>query len=120
MKAIMPVKNNNGLDAELNPRFGRTPFFAVVDIDSEEVEFVNNSAQNAASGAGVEAAQIVADQKADLMFTPRIGPRAFTGLNKLKMKVYLAEGSIKDAIDAYKNDELEEVDKPTNAAQHDH
>lgn len=116
----MPVKNDNGWEAELNPRFGRTPFFAVINIDNDELEFINNTAQNAPSGAGVEAAQIVADQKADLMFTPNVGPRAFSGLEKLNMKVYLAEGTIKEAVTAYKNDELKEVNKPTNEAQHDH
>lgn len=120
MKAIMPVKNDNGWKAELNPRFGRTPFFAVVDLDKEKIEFVNNTAQNAASGAGVEAAQLVADQKADLMFTPNVGPRAFRGLEKLNMQIYLAQGNIKEAVEAYKNDELEEVNEPTNEAQHDH
>ena len=120
MKVIMPVKNDNGWEAELNPRFGRTPFFAVVNIEEEELEFIDNTAQNAPSGAGVEAAQIVADQKADLMFTPNVGPRAFTGLEKLHMKIYLANGTIKEAIEAFKNDELEEVSEPTNEAQHDH
>lgn len=120
MKVIMPVKNDNGWEAELNSRFGRTPFFAVVNMDKDELEFINNTAQNAPSGAGVEAAQIVADQKADLMFAPNVGPRAFSGLEKLNMKIYLANGSIKNAVKAYKNDELEELSEPTNEAKHDH
>lgn len=120
MKAIMPVKNNNRWEAELNSRFGRTPFFAVVNIEEDKLEFIDNTAQNAPSGAGVEAAQIVADQKADLMFTPNVGPRAFSGLKKLNMKIYLANGTIKEAVEAYKNDELEEVNEPTNEAKHDH
>ena len=120
MEVIMPVKNNNGWEAELNPRFGRTPFFAVVNIEKNSLEFINNTAQNADSGAGVEAAQLVADQDSDFMFTPNVGPRAFSGLKKLNMKIYLANGTIQEAVEDYKNDELEEVNEATNKAQHDH
>ncbi|MFW6266585.1 MAG: NifB/NifX family molybdenum-iron cluster-binding protein [Halanaerobiales bacterium] len=120
MKAIMPVKDNNDWEAELNPRFGRTPYFAVVDLEEESLEFIKNSAQNAASGAGVEAAQLVADQKADIMFTPNIGPKAFSGLQSLNLEIYMAKGTIEKAVKDYKNDELKKVSKPTNRAYHDH
>lgn len=43
------------VDAQVDPRFARAPWFAVFDTDSGEVEFKDNS-QNmqAAHGAGIE------------------------------------------------------------------
>lgn len=118
MRAIMPVKEENGWDSELNPRFGRTGFFAVVDLDQDKIEFIENKASNAASGAGVQAAQFVADQDVDIMFTPNVGPKAFSGLNRLNLKIFLANGKVKEIIRSYKNGELKEANEPTNEAQH--
>mgnify|MGYP002683211621 CR=1 FL=1 len=54
----------SGLDAPMDPRFGRCPFFVVVDLDSMSEISISNANVNARSGAGIQAAQEVARQGA--------------------------------------------------------
>ncbi|MHC1579752.1 MAG: NifB/NifX family molybdenum-iron cluster-binding protein, partial [Candidatus Alkanophagales archaeon] len=46
-----------GLDAEVDPRFGRCRYFVIVDTETMEYEAVRNESADAPGGAGVQAAQ---------------------------------------------------------------
>ncbi|MEA2090316.1 MAG: NifB/NifX family molybdenum-iron cluster-binding protein, partial [Thermoproteota archaeon] len=48
------------LDAQVDPRFGRCPYFVVVDSETMRFEVVPNVASRAMGGAGIQAAQIIA------------------------------------------------------------
>ena len=51
------------LDSEVDPRFGRARYFVIVDTDTGESRAVDNEQNlNAAQGAGIQAAQLVATQ----------------------------------------------------------
>jgi len=53
MKIIVTAKNNSGIESELDSRFGRANYFAIVDTESMDVNFIENSAAEASSGAGI-------------------------------------------------------------------
>ncbi|MFN2341364.1 MAG: NifB/NifX family molybdenum-iron cluster-binding protein [Halanaerobium sp.] len=116
MKIVVSVNNNTGLDAELDPRFGRADYFAIFETGTEEVDFINNAAKNAASGAGIQAVQTVADQGVNAVISGNIGPKAYDALQAADIKVYVsASGTLKDVIKTYEAGELDEVSGPTNA-----
>jgi predicted Fe-Mo cluster-binding NifX family protein len=48
-----------GLDAPIDPRFGRCPFFVLVDKESAAAESVPNTSTSAAGGAVIQAAQML-------------------------------------------------------------
>lgn len=50
----------SGLDAPMDPRFGRSPFFVIVDTESMSENSIANTNVDAASGAGIQAAQDIA------------------------------------------------------------
>jgi len=54
-----------GLDAEVDPRFGRCNQFVVVDIDEMKAESFPNESALATGGAGIQAAQKVAELGVD-------------------------------------------------------
>lgn len=65
-----------GLDAAVDPRFGRCACFVLVDRDSGAVETVANPFQDAAGGAGTQTAQWVVNQGVDAVLTGQCGPKA--------------------------------------------
>ena len=107
MKIVITAQGGS-LDANVDPRFGRAGYFVVVNPDTMEFEAVDNK-QNlqAFSGAGVQAAQIVAEQGVSAVLTGNCGPNAFRTLKAADIKVFAgASGTVKEAITAYKSGSL--------------
>jgi len=105
---IAITAQGGSLDAKVDPRFGRARYFVVVDPDTTEFEVVDNE-QNiqAAAGAGVQAAQTVAEHGAVAVLTGNCGPKAFRTLKAADIEVFMGlSGTVKDAITAYKSGDL--------------
>ncbi|MCW8802482.1 MAG: NifB/NifX family molybdenum-iron cluster-binding protein [Candidatus Bathyarchaeota archaeon] len=106
--------SSNTLDANVDPRFGRCPYFVIVDSETMESEVVSNDSTNASHGAGIQAAQTVANTGATVVITGNVGPNAFKVLSATGIKVITGvSGSIKEAVEKYKNGELQETTNPT-------
>jgi predicted Fe-Mo cluster-binding NifX family protein len=116
LKIAVPAQDSD-LDAKIDMRFGRAKCFIVVDPDTWEFEVVDNK-QNiqAPAGAGIQAAQIVADHGADVLIAGNCGPKAFKTLKAADIKVFTGpDGTIREAVNSYKNGEL----KPAEGANVD-
>ena len=100
-----------GLDGELDPRFGRAAAFIIYDTATREHEVVNNTQNlNAAQGAGIQSAQLVAEQGAEALITGHCGPKAFRVLKSAGIKVFTSDmRKITEAITAFENGELQEA-----------
>ncbi len=70
------------LDATVSPRFGRCPYFVIVETTTMGYEAIPNNNANSASGAGIAAAQEVARRGIDAVLTGRFGPNASQALPK--------------------------------------
>jgi predicted Fe-Mo cluster-binding NifX family protein len=91
-------------ESPVDHRFGRARFFALCDLESGEWAFHDNKQNlDALQGAGIQAAQQVADLGAGAVITGHCGPKAFAALIAGEIAVYQeASGSVKDALDAYR------------------
>ncbi|MEJ5348189.1 MAG: NifB/NifX family molybdenum-iron cluster-binding protein [Desulfosoma sp.] len=92
------------LEAQVDPRFGRAGYFLLVDTETMAFEVLSNS-QNlqAAQGAGVQAASLVARHKPSAVLTGNCGPKAFQVLQAAGIPVFTGvSGSVKDAVASYK------------------
>lgn len=105
----------SGLDALMDPRFGRCPFFVIVDLDSMSETTIPNANVNATSGAGIQVAQEMAKQGAAALITGNIGPNAMQTLSAAGIDVYLHQGagSVRDVLEKFKRGELAKVAGPT-------
>ena len=113
MKIAISSKGNT-LDSELDPRFGRCAYFIIVDPDTMEWEALSNEAAQTGGGAGISAAQLIADQKATVVITGNCGPNAFQSLRAAKVRVFTgASGRIKDVIDHFQKGQLTEITEPS-------
>jgi predicted Fe-Mo cluster-binding NifX family protein len=105
----------SGLDAPMDPRFGRCPFFVVVDLDSMSENSIPNSNVTASSGAGIQAAQEIAKQVVSALITGNIGPNAMQTLSAAKIDVYQYQegGSVKDVVEKFQRGELTKIAGPS-------
>ena len=107
-----------GLDAEVDPRFGRCNQFVVVDVDEMTAESFPNKSALATGGAGIQAAQTVAELGVDVVLTGTVGPNAFQTLSVAGVRVMTgARGTIGNAVKMFNNGELTETSAP-NVASH--
>jgi predicted Fe-Mo cluster-binding NifX family protein len=113
MKIAVTSKGNR-LDAQVDPRFGRCQTFIVVETEDMSFEAVDNSSAAAGGGAGIQAAQLIADKDAEVLLTGNCGPNAFKTLEAAGIKVAVGvSGSIQEAVEEYKNGKLTATNGPS-------
>ena len=101
------------LNAELDPRFGRCPYFILVDSDTMNFEAIDNSSAMSSGGAGISAAQLIAGKGVNAVLTGSCGPNAFEALSGAGIKVITGlSGSVKDAVDKFKSGQLNPISQP--------
>jgi predicted Fe-Mo cluster-binding NifX family protein len=100
-----------GLEAQVDERFGRAASFVLYDTESRGVTTIDNKQSlNTAQGAGIQAAEAVARAGAECLITGHCGPKAFRTLAAAAIRVYTgASGSVAQAIDAYERGRLKEA-----------
>jgi predicted Fe-Mo cluster-binding NifX family protein len=103
-----------GLDALLDPRFGRARMFVIYDDETKDFSAIDNMQNlNAAQGAGIQSAQIVSKSGAKILITGHCGPKAFQALKAAGISIFTAsQTSIADALDLYKKGSLSEATNP--------
>jgi predicted Fe-Mo cluster-binding NifX family protein len=119
MKIILSTSSPN-LDAEIDPRFGRGATLLVVDTDTMQAEGHPNPGVNASGGAGIQAAQFIADQKAEAVISGDFGPNAFDALHAAGIAMYLYGDcrTAREAIERFQAGKLQSVGAPTQRGHH--
>ena len=99
MKIVISAKGPD-LEAQVDPRFGRSSYFLVVNPDSMEYEVLSNG-QNvqAGQGAGIQAAALIARQHPGALLTGNCGPKAYHTLLAAGISVFLGvAGPVREAV----------------------
>ncbi len=103
------------LDEALDPRFGRTAGFLVVDPVTLDFTYLDNgSSQAMAQGAGIQAAEIVANSGAKVVLTGYVGPKAFRALEAAGIRVgqNLDNMTVRKAIELFNNNAVDWAQQP--------
>ena len=109
MRIVIPVFEENGLDAKICDHFGRTPFFAVVDLDKSGHVLGQNTVSNS-GGHFCEGISFILNLKPDLMIAYGMGQRVVRNLQSAQIAVLRTDAAtVKEAIEAYNRGELEEL-----------
>ncbi len=112
MKVVVTAAGGD-LDAKVDPRFGRAPYFLVVETDDMSFEAVENAAADASGGAGIQAAQTVAGAGAKAVLTGNCGPNAHRTLQAAGIAVVVGvAGTVRKAVERYLKDEYAEAEGP--------
>lgn len=107
--------SSNGvtLESNVDPRFGRCSYFIFYDTDSDIFEHIDNQAQQAMGGAGIQTGQMIEKYGAKAVITGNVGPNAFRVLSSASIKVYSGvSGKVNDAIKKLKEGKLTETSAP--------
>ena len=99
--------NEKDLGAEVCPSFGRAPYFLFYDSVTKEVYYLDNEAVASQGGAGIRAAQVIADHGVKALIAPRCGENAAEVLTKAEVFVYHSiPGTARQNIEAHLNNQL--------------
>ena len=102
------------LDSQVDRRFGRCPYYLIVDSESLDFEVVTNAAAGAMGGAGIQAAQSMVGKGVKAVITGNVGPNAFQTLSAAgKVIIVGASGTVREAIEQLKRGELRETKTST-------
>ncbi len=113
MKVCLSSTANN-LDAQLDPRFGRCAYLLIVDTETLQFEAIPNLAAGTAGGAGIQAAQTIANKGAKVLITGNVGPNAFRALSAANIDIITgASGTIREVIEKFKRGGLKKTGTPT-------
>jgi len=94
----------SGLDAQVDPRFGRCQYFTIVDTDTMEFESIENANIAASGGAGIQSAQFIASKGVETVLTGNVGPNAYTTLQAAGVKIITGvSGTVREVVEAYKS-----------------
>ena len=95
--------NNSNVDSPFEPRFGRAAGFIIFDSDTGESRFVDNSSNaEVAGGAGVQTAQLLADQGVQVVISGTFGPKAEQALQAGKIEMVTADsGTVRELAENY-------------------
>ena len=100
------------LDSPLDPRFGRCVYFVIVDTPTMESTAISNPGAASGQGAGVQAAQAVANAGAEAVIASNFGPNAHQALAAGEITVCIANGgSVREAVEALRRGELQVLEQ---------
>lgn len=111
---ICITAQNNDLNSEIDPRFGRCKYFIIVNTDTMEFEAIFNENATGTGGVGIQAGQLMAEKKVSSVITGNVGPNAFTTLKAANIIVYTnVKGSVINAIEEFKKNNLTKSNNPS-------
>ncbi|WP_319779845.1 NifB/NifX family molybdenum-iron cluster-binding protein [Maridesulfovibrio sp.] len=95
--------NNSNLDSPFEPRFGRASGFVVFNSETGENHFVDNGGNSQLSqGAGIQTAQLLADQGVNVAISGTFGPKAEEALRAGSIEmVTVNSGTVRELAENY-------------------
>lgn len=117
MKIAISLKEDKGLDSPISSIFGRCPFFMLINPEDNTYSVIPNQAKSASGGAGIQAAQMIANQDVEAIISGNIGPKALEVIQAANIAVYqFQEGSVHKALESFNAGELTALNKPSTGA----
>ncbi len=97
-----------GLDAPIEPRFARAPFFVFIETGTGEIHSVANALCGGPGGAGPRVVQFIAEYGADALITGRLGENAERSLQAAGIPAYAInrETTVGEALEAFRQGTL--------------
>lgn len=94
-----PTLNDN-----VEARFGRCPYFLIIDTDTMEIEPIQNPNISLGGGAGIQSAQLMAEKGVSAVLTGNCGPNAFSVFGAAGINVITGvTGQVRNAVEQFKS-----------------
>ncbi|MCL5271346.1 MAG: NifB/NifX family molybdenum-iron cluster-binding protein [bacterium] len=95
------------LDAKVDPRFGRCPYFLVLGTDDLTSEALGNPNVALGGGAGIQSAQFMTERGVRHVLTGNCGPNAHQTLSAAGIGVIVGcSGTVREAVEQWRTGRL--------------
>jgi len=112
MKIAVSSTGKN-IESKVSDIFARCPYFIIAEIKDQKIdktEIIENKSTDQMSGAGISAAQLMAEKNVNAVITGNVGPRAFDVLKQFNIEIYRGEGKVKEAVEKFIEGKLEKFE----------
>ena len=91
------------LDDSVEARFGRCPYFLIIDTDTTQYEAIENPNIALGGGAGIQSAQLMSEKGVTTVLTGNCGPNAFNVFGQAGIQVIVGvSGPVRNAVEQFK------------------
>ena len=94
--------------------FARCSYFVIAEIENKEIkryEAIKNESENQMGGAGISAAQLMAEKNINAVITKNVGPRALDVLNQFNIDIYAGDGTIEKVLQEFIDGKLKKIER---------
>jgi predicted Fe-Mo cluster-binding NifX family protein len=96
------------LDSSIDERFGRCPYYLIIETDNMSNETLENTNADLSSSAGIQSAALVASKGVEAVITGNCGPKAMQVFDTANIAVLTGQrGTIRTAVEQYKSSLLQ-------------
>ncbi len=122
MRIAISVENKKGLDSDVAHHFGRCPYFALVNVEGEEIqdcEIIENPYYSAHQPGQVPG--FIKEQGADVMLSGGMGRRAIQFFEEYDIQAATgARSTVEGAVERYLGGELPSAAPCRESVEHGH
>jgi predicted Fe-Mo cluster-binding NifX family protein/Pyruvate/2-oxoacid:ferredoxin oxidoreductase delta subunit len=106
------------LDDNVEARFGRCPFFLIIDTDTIQCEAIENPNIALGGGAGIQSAQLMSEKGVTTVLTGNCGPNAINVFGQAGIQVIVGvSGHVRNAVEQFKTGAFSSASEP-NVSSH--
>ena len=112
MKVAVSAKEP-ALDSPVDSRFGRCPYYVIVETEDMSFESRENPGAGEGSGAGIRAGKLMSDLSVEYVLTGNCGPNAYRTLTAAGIRVIVGcEGTVAEVAGRLASGELTDAEGP--------
>ena len=115
---IAVTSTGPALDDHVEARFGRCPYFLIINTDTMQFEAIENPNIALGGGAGIQSAQLMSEKGVTTVLTGNCGPNAFSVFGQAGIQVIVGvSGPVRNAVEQFKAGAFSSASEP-NVASH--
>ena len=96
--------SSQDLNGNIADVFGRCLYFIIVEVEDGKIlttEVLKNEGENQLSGAGIGAAQLLANNGVEAVIAKSIGPKALDVLKQFNIEIHTGNGNIEKSLNEF-------------------
>jgi predicted Fe-Mo cluster-binding NifX family protein/ferredoxin len=114
---IAVTSTGPSLDDNVEARFGRCPYFLIIDTETMQYEAIENPNIALGGGAGIQSAQLMSEKGVTTVLTGNCGPNAFNVFGQAGIQVIIGvSGVVRNAIEQFKAGAFSSASGPSVAS----
>ncbi|NLI73794.1 MAG: dinitrogenase iron-molybdenum cofactor biosynthesis protein [Euryarchaeota archaeon] len=119
MIICVPTEGDRGLDEAVCQHFGRATTFTLYDIDTGNIRVVENRSEHM-GGVGTPPEHL-SREGVNIVIAGGLGPKAIDMLNNYDIEVFVgAGGTVREAIELWRNKSIERATRDNACRDHAH